>query len=172
MMVVSVGNDGPACGTVTAPPANYDTVFSVGAATNEGQIVGFSSRGPADGLVKPDVTAPGEQVRSSVSGGGYGYAGGTSMAGPHVAGLVALLWSAEPALIGDVDATERLICQTAVPRPVENACTVQDEVPEGQFAALMVNPVCACGGVAGVPNNVYGCGFLDAGAAVRAALGR
>jgi len=172
MMVVSVGNDGPACTTATTPPANYDTVFSVGATDDQGYIVAFSSRGPADGLVKPDVAAPGTWVRSSVPGGGYGYAGGTSMAGPHVAGLVALLWSADPSLVGDVDATEALICQTAVPKPVENVCTVEDEVPEGVFASLLYSPVCACGDVIGVPNNVYGCGFIDAGAAVRAVLGK
>nr|HID14691.1 hypothetical protein [Anaerolineae bacterium] len=172
MMVVSVGNDGPACGTATAPPANYDGAFSVGATSDDGNIVSFSSRGPVDGLIKPDVAAPGMYVRSSVPGGGYGYAGGTSMAGPHVTGLVALLWSADPALVGDIDATEELICQTAVPKPVENACAAEDEPPEGPFAALLYNPVCACGGVTGVPNNVYGCGFIDAGAAVRAALGK
>ncbi len=172
MMVVSVGNDGPACGTATTSPANYDAVFSVGAADNYGDIVGFSSRGPVGGLVKPDVSAPGDWVRSSVPGGGYGYAGGTSMAGPHVAGLVALLWSADPALIGDVDATEALICQAAVPKPVESLCTVEDEVPEGSFVALFSNPVCACGDATGVPNNVYGCGFIDVGSAVRAALGK
>ena len=172
MMVVSAGNEGPACGTVTDPPANYDAVFSVGATENRGAIVGFSSRGPVDDLIKPDVTAPGDWVRSSVPGGGYGYAGGTSMAGPHVTGLVALLWSADPALIGDIDATEALICQTAAPKPVEDLCTIEDEVPEGPFAALTHNPVCACGDVTGVPNNVYGCGFIDAGAAVRVALER
>jgi len=172
MMVVSAGNDGPACGTAGVPPANYDAAFSVGAVDNEGHIVGFSSRGPVDSLVKPDVTAPGASVRSSVPGGGYGYAGGTSMAGPHVAGLVALLWSADPALIGDIDGTEELICTTAVPRPVENLCTVENETPEGAFAELLGDSVCACGGVTGVPNNVYGCGFLDAGSAVRTALER
>lgn len=172
MMVVSVGNDGPACGTATTPPANYDGVFSVGAATDAGAIVGFSSRGPVGELIKPDVTAPGDYVRSSVPGGGYGWAGGTSMAGPHVTGLVALLWSADSTLIGDMDATEALICQTAVPRPVENVCTTGDEVPEGALASLLYNPICACGDVTGVPNNVYGCGFIDAGAAVRAALGQ
>jgi hypothetical protein len=84
---------------------------------------------------------------------------------------VALLWSANPALVGDIDATETLICQTAAPKPVESLCTVEDEVPEGLFTALLHNPICACGGATGVPNNVYGCGFIDAGAAVRAALG-
>ncbi len=171
MMVVSVGNDGPACDTATTPPANYDAVFSVGATDDEGQIVGFSSRGPADGgLIKPDVSAPGAYVRSSVPGGEYRYAGGTSMAGPHVAGLVALLWSANPSLIGDIEGTEELICRTASPRPVAATCT--GAVDKGPFAGLISNPVCACGDVFGSPNNVYGCGFIDAGAAVRAALGR
>jgi len=172
MMVVSVGNDGPACNTATTPPASYDAAFAVGATSEGGDIVSFSSRGPADGLIKPDVAAPGASVRSSVSGGGYGYASGTSMAGPHVTGVVALLWSADPGLIGDIDATEALICRTAVPKPVDSICAAGDEVPKGPFAALLVNPVCACGGVTGVPNNVYGCGFIDAGAAVRAVLGR
>jgi subtilisin family serine protease len=172
MVVVSAGNDGPACGTATTPPANYDAAFSVGATNGDGQVVGFSSRGPVDGLIKPDVVAPGATVRSSVPGGGYGYAGGTSMAGPHVAGLVALLWSADPTIIGDVDATEGLVCQTAVPRPVENLCTVDDRVPAGPFAGLLDGSACACGGVTSVPNNVYGCGLIDAGAAVRAALER
>jgi hypothetical protein len=53
---------------------------------------------------------------------------------------------------------------------VEEMCTSEDEVPEGAFAALLSNPVCACGDVTGTPNNVYGCGVVDAGAAVRAAL--
>jgi hypothetical protein len=170
MMVVAVGNEGPACSTADMPPANSDATFSVGATTDGGSVVGFSSRGPVDGLIKPDVTAPGESVRSSVPGGDYASFPGTSMATPHVAGLVALLWSADPTLIGDIDATEALICQTARPRPVDNVCTAEDQVGEGMFAALTSNPVCACGGVTGVPNNIYGCGFIDAGAAVQAAL--
>lgn len=169
VMVVSAGNEGPACGTATTPPANYGAVFSVGATTNAGDVVGFSSRGPADGLLKPDIAAPGQLVRSSVPGGGYAYFGGTSMAGPHVAGTVALIWSANTDLIGDVDATEALLCETAVSKPVDRACTVEP-VAEGPLASLMPPPPCACGGVAGVPNNVYGCGMVDAGAAVRRAL--
>jgi len=169
MMVVSAGNAGPACGTVEDPPANYDGSFSVGATTDGGTIVGFSSRGPAGDLLKPDIAAPGNNVRSSVPGGGYGYAGGTSMAGPHVAGTVALIWSANPALIGDVEATEALLCQMATSKPVERTCTMEDQVAEGPLAAVMSNPICACGGSTGVPNNVYGCGVLDAGAAVNVA---
>jgi subtilisin family serine protease len=169
MMVVSAGNEGPACSTAATPPANYDASFSVGATTNDGDVVGFSSRGPVDSLVKPDIAAPGELVRSSVPGGGYAYAGGTSMAGPHVAGIVALVWSVDTDLIGDVAATEALLCTTAVSKPVDRACT-REAAPQGPLASLMPPPACACGAVTGAPNNVYGCGVVDAGAAVRRAL--
>ena len=94
------------------------------------------------------------------------------MAAPHVAGVAALLWSADPTLIGDIDATERLMCQTALPQPVDDVCAIQHEVPEGDLASLFADPICACGGVTGTPNNVYGCGFINAGAAVQTATGR
>ncbi len=171
MMVVSVGNEGPACESAATPPGNYDGVFSVGATDNQGFITSFSSRGPSGTLLKPDVSAPGAGVRSSIPGGGYGTASGTSMAGPHVAGLVALIWSADPTLIGDIEATEALICRTATPEPVEAACTV--EKPTTLEESLGVSgQICACGDITGTPNNVYGCGIIDAEAAVRAALER
>jgi hypothetical protein len=93
------------------------------------------------------------------------------MAGPHVAGLVALLWSADPSLIGDISRTESMICRTAVPRPVDAQCGSENAPVSAIFAALASTAACACGEEYGVPNNVYGCGFIDAGAAVRAALG-
>ena len=68
------------------------------------------------------------------------------MAGPHVAGTVALLWSAAPYLIGDVDGTEWVIAQTARPRTTTQGCG--DDDPDD------------------VPNNVYGWGIVDALAAV------
>ena len=152
MMVVSAGNDGPACSTVWVP-ASEDAVFSVGASDREDSVVDFSSRGPTpEGLIKPDVLAPGVEIRSSVPDGAYAGAGGTSMAGPHVAGLVALLWSANPDLIGDIDRTEQIIIETAqvaYPRPGE---------------------VCSLDQPGQAPNNVYGYGIVDALAAVEAAL--
>ncbi len=179
MMVVSAGNSGPGCQSVSEPPARYDAVFSVGATGRGGFITGFSSRGPvlrSEALMKPDITAPGSNIRSSLPGGRYGLADGTSMAGPHVAGLVALLWSANPDLIGDIDETERIIRESAQPTEVMATCGLTEPAPENpdlidQIEALANATTCACGDVAGVPNNVYGWGEIDALAAVKLALG-
>jgi subtilisin family serine protease len=167
MMVVSAGNEGPACSTVQDPPAPYDAVFSVGAIDWTDQAANFSSRGPVTAtgsqLLKPDIVAPGVDIRSSVPGG-YASLPGTSMAGPHVAGVVALLWSADPALIGDVDRTEALLAETA------QALTVDAVCPDGGAESATV---CACGGdlPESVPNQVYGWGQVDAWAAVQRLLG-
>ncbi|MBW1686429.1 MAG: S8 family serine peptidase [Deltaproteobacteria bacterium] len=113
LVVVSAGNSGPSCASVDAPPAIYDASFSVGATDDFDGIASFSSRGPVeiDGSMrlKPDVSAPGVGIRSSRRGGDYRIMSGTSMAGPHVAGLAALLISAHPELAGDVDALEAAI---------------------------------------------------------------
>jgi len=151
VVVASAGNDGSACSTVNKPIAIYDAAFSVGATNSSDGIASFSSRGPVtvdgSGRLKPDVSAPGVSVRSSQRGDSYGSLSGTSMAGPHVAGTVALLWSAVPDLVGDVDATERIITQTARPRTTTQGCG--GDGPDD------------------VPNNVYGWGIVDALAAVR-----
>ena len=83
----------------------------IGATDSSDNIAGFSSRGPVtidgSGRMKPDVSAPGVDVRSSVPGGGYANFSGTSMAGPaRRSGSTALLLSAYPELIGDPDAIE------------------------------------------------------------------
>lgn len=154
LVVASAGNSGSSCSTVQDPPAIYDAAFSVGATNSNDYIASFSSRGPVTigglGWQKPDISAPGVDVRSSVPGGGYqsGWRG-TSMAGPHVSGAAALLWSAAPELIGDIDGTETLLTRTARPRTTAQGCG--DDGP------------------ADVPNNAYGWGVVDALAAVQAA---
>ena len=155
-VVVSTGNDGPLCETVADPLSLYDSVFSVGAVDSQKDIAAFSSRGPVtvdgSGRIKPDIVAPGENVFSSLPGGSYGAESGTSMAGPHLVGVVALMWSANPALIGDIDRTEQILIQTA------NASAVR-------------TPSSDCAGTE-VPNNTSGYGLVDAYAAVKMALGK
>ena len=74
---------------------------------------------------------------------------GTSMAGPHVVGVVALLWSARPQLERDIAATKTVLQNTANP-------------------AVIVNPAQTCGGIPNttIPNNSFGYGRVDALAAV------
>jgi len=154
-VVASAGNDGSACSTIADPISLYDEVFTVGAIDEFGEIAPFSSRGPVladgSGRIKPDIVAPGMGVLSAMPGGTYEYNSGTSMAGPHVAGVVALLWSADPTLIGDIDRTERILAQTATPL---------DDQP-GLYA---------CGNPGETPNNVSGYGLINAYAAVELAL--
>ncbi len=93
----SIGNDGPAPQT-TNSPGDYPMAFGVGATDINDNIADFSSRGPVfwtgiGEIIKPDVSAPGDFVLSSVPGGGYEYWSGTSMACPHVVGTVALIQS-------------------------------------------------------------------------------
>jgi subtilisin family serine protease len=147
LTVAAAGNSGPSCSTVQDPPAIYDAAFSVGATDAGDNIASYSSLGPVavdgSGRLKPDISAPGDDVRSSSPGGGYASASGTSLAAPHVTGAVALLWSASPTLRGRVDATEWTLAHTS--------------------AALFSTQ---CGDPPGaIPNNVFGWGRLDAAAA-------
>ena len=65
-------------------------------------ITGFSSRGPRseDGLIKPEIVAPGQQIISAATGKGNGAVAqnGTSMAAPHMAGVMALMQQKYPEL--------------------------------------------------------------------------
>ncbi|RAJ46261.1 subtilisin family serine protease [Kitasatospora sp. SolWspMP-SS2h] len=136
----AAGNDGDGttCSTSHAPGSQAPS-YGVGAYDVNGRIASFSGFGPSlvDGSAKPNISAPGVNVRSTWPGSAYMAESGTSMATPHVAGAVALLWSAAPSLIGDIDGTRALLDQGA--RDVDDT---------------------HCGGTAGA-NNVWGEGRLD-----------
>src|SRR5262249_61641261 len=120
MMVAGAGNDGPNCSTIMYPPAIYAASYTVGA-LNTGQdvVADFSSRGPVtiDGSnrIKPDITAPGTGTRSSynTSDNAYASLSGTSMATPHIAGAMVLLWCAHPELRHNISASRTALNEGA-----------------------------------------------------------
>ena len=116
------GTVGRTAAAVQDPPAIYAASYSTGAlTTGTNLVVGFSSRGPVmvdgSGRIKPDIVAPGAETRSSTNASDTSYASfqGTSMAGPHVVGVVALLWQAVPSLSRDIAATKARLNGTANP---------------------------------------------------------
>jgi hypothetical protein len=141
----SAGNGGPNCGTAGSP-GDYVESFGSGATSSTDTIASFSARGPsAFGGIKPNVSAPGVSVRSSLPTNSYGHYSGTSMASPHTAAAAALLWAVNPAYRGNIGDTEQILESSAVP-----LTTTQ-----------------SCGGVSGaaIPNNTYGHGLIDVKAA-------
>jgi serine protease AprX len=154
VVVASAGNDGPECGTIEFPPAIFEQSFTVGAFDANGKMADFSSRGPVSAdetsRVKPDVVAPGVAVPTC----GYSEeiipASGTSLAAPHVAGMIALMISARPSLAGQVDRLTEMVRKSALPLSSEQDCM----------------------GVSGstIPNAVSGYGMAQAARAVALAL--
>lgn len=111
--VFSAGNAGAESGTISSP-ASYPQALAVGAIDENKIVATFSARGPSPWFeIKPEIVAPGVQVRSSFPGGGYAYANGTSMAAPHVTGVAALLLQARADLTPDE--LETLLIHTAEP---------------------------------------------------------
>ena len=149
MVVVGAGGGGPNCSTVQDPPSIYAASYTVGA-LNTGQdvVANFSGRGPViiDGSnrIKPDISAPGTNTRSSYNGSDSDYAilSGTSMATPHIAGAMALLWCSRPELRHNISGSRTILNESA------------------HFIAYKL-----CGN-AGPPNNVAGWGRVDVSAAV------
>jgi hypothetical protein len=141
--VWSNGNDGATGCRTSGSPGSRILNYSVGMYDSNNAIDFRSGKGPGqDGEIKPNIAAPGVNVRSSVPGNGYGFATGTSMAAPHVTGSVALLWSRWPDLVRDIGSTRLLLDLSA--RDTANL---------------------TCGGTA-ADNNVFGEGRLDAAALV------
>ncbi|HVH90653.1 MAG TPA: S8 family serine peptidase, partial [Candidatus Acidoferrum sp.] len=151
MTVVRADSTGLNCSTMEDPPSIYAASYTVGALnTGTDNVASFSSRGPViiDGSnrIKPDISAPGTNIRSSYIGTDNDYASlsGTSMATPHTAGAMALLWSARSELRHNISAS-----RTAL----------------NEAAFFLAYKQC---GTPGPPNNVAGWGRVDISAAIPA----
>ncbi|MFS0654198.1 S8 family serine peptidase [Bacillus sp. 179-C3.3 HS] len=127
-----------------ANPANYQEAFATGATDQDNKLGSFSLQGPSPyGVMKPDIAAPGVQIRSSIPGKKYeGGWNGTSMAGPHVSAVAALLRQVQSDI--SVDQIERILVETAKP-------LTDQQFPES-------------------PNNGYGAGLVDAKEAITALM--
>ncbi len=135
-VVAAAGNAGPRCGSAAEPPGRYPDVLTVGATDRRRRVAVFSARGPVPGGgVKPDLVAPGVDITSALPGGGYGVLSGTSMATPQVAGVVALMWSANPRLVGDLATTTQLLRRTATPVADPTRCGTREASGAGALDA-------------------------------------
>lgn len=147
--VFSAGNAGPQPKTITKPH-EHPSVLAVGATGADFKIASFSSRGPAmfqgKAIQKPDFTAPGVKVHSSMPGGSYAEMSGTSMACPHAAGIATLLYQVNPKF---------------TPQNIRDIM-----MKTLKYVDANGNPI-----QQPAWNEAYGFGRLDAYAAVKAALG-
>jgi PKD repeat protein len=144
----SAGNSGSSCNTLGSP-GDYQESFGSAAHDSARTIAYFSSRGPSafghNPYTKPNISAPGVSVMSCKPGNAWTTMDGTSMASPHTAGAVALVWSACPSYLGQIDSTFQLLQNNT------------DTPPGGN-----------CGNPGDGGNYTFGYGYLNALKAVQA----
>jgi subtilisin family serine protease len=169
-IATAVGNDGPWYGDGGDALGGSPSVFSVGAITPTDMVADFSSGGQArigpetsgGPAVKPDLVAPGVAVLTAYPPDSIVPLDGTSLASPCVAGTVALLWSANPSLTGNVPETSDIL-RASARQPQTAAVYTSSDVSAYRVDASEL---------AHYPNSYYGWGILDAYAAVELALSR
>ena len=152
LMSVSAGNNGPICGSIDTPPAFEPLVFTVGALSHRSQrIASFSSRGPvfvrgmSGTVVKPDFVAPGDRIKGAYLNGQYFALSGTSMASPHLSGLLLMISEACSCMERNVDAIYQVLVQAAQPLRISS----DEQTCGGKDREI-------------VPNYIYGHGMIDA----------
>jgi subtilisin family serine protease len=116
-VVVAAGNSGQ-YGLTT--PACASGAIAVGATDKNNSVVGFSSKGP-----ELDIVAPGHNINSTIPNNWWGTKSGTSMAAPHVSGVVALMLEANP-LLSNLD-IRKILNETS--DPVNKCYEDSTEIP-------------------------------------------
>ncbi|CAK4539503.1 unnamed protein product [Aphanomyces euteiches] len=171
--VFGIGNDGPACGTVGSPDGyrNVIGVGAIGSYDNEPNLLAyFSSKGPelnnGAAYVKPDVSAPGFYTVSISSDSSYIKQAGTSMAAPHVAGVVAILKSVDPNM--SYDQVYKYLTATADQSPLNTTEPVTwNNVTRFRNKTFAGAPHCAGMKDTAWPNNRFGYCRVNVGTILR-----
>jgi subtilisin family serine protease len=150
----SAGNNGSRCSTL-GTPGDYQESFASAAHSSTRLIATFSSRGPSafghTPYTKPNISAPGVSICSTIPTDSWSCSySGTSMASPHSAGAVALLWSCNPDLVGQIDQTFQIL-QNSADLPPDGNCLAP---PDGEgnytygygYLNVLAAGAVACGG--------------------------
>ncbi|WP_333981202.1 S8 family serine peptidase [Sphingomonas aerolata] len=133
--VFAVGNEGPGTSRF---PGNYTNVLSVGASDEQDHVAVFSGsqRFINPTRMVPDVVAPGDRILSCLPNGAFAEMSGSSMATPHIAGLAALLLSAEPG--SSADDLEAAIQDSAQLPPTMTLQRANRGIPNGPGALALL----------------------------------
>ncbi|MBI4231006.1 MAG: choice-of-anchor D domain-containing protein [Planctomycetes bacterium] len=145
LFVAAAGNDALDNDAVPHFPSNYDlpNVIAVAATDRHDLKADFSDWG----ATTVDLGAPGVDILSTIPGGGYGLASGTSMAAPHVSGVAALVRAAAPGI--EIAQMRQRLLDSVDPIPALSGITVSggrlnaflpiaepDSVPPGAIGDL------------------------------------
>ncbi|MFC4454147.1 S8 family peptidase [Deinococcus sonorensis] len=132
LLVAAAGNESqrPRLVAPVGNPAACPSILAVAAIDGADQVAAFSS-GDVDGIGRVDLAAPGVGIYSAWPGGGHRRLSGTSMATPHVAGVLAMFRERSPAASGPELWTQLCAAARPLPLPAGDVGAGAVQVPTG-----------------------------------------